>query len=72
MYKRQLEDRELEIEVEEAAPTLEVGGSSISLGDMMGNMMPKRTKLRRVKVRDARKILMEEESEKLIDQDAVQ
>ena len=72
LMRGELEDRELEIEVEEAAPSLEVGGSSISLGDMMGNMMPKRTKLRRVKVRDARKILMEEESEKLIDQDAVQ
>lgn len=72
LMRGELEDRELEIEVEEAAPSLEVGGSSISLGDMMGNMMPKRTKLRRVKVRDARKILMEKESEKLIDQDAVQ
>ena len=72
LMRGELEDRELEIEVEEATPSLEVGGSSISLGDMMGNMMPKRTKLRRVKVRDARKILMEEESEKLIDQDAVQ
>ena len=72
LMRGELEDRELEIEVEEATPSLEVGGSSISLGDMMGSMMPKRTKLRRVKVRDARKILMEEESEKLIDQDAVQ
>ena len=72
LMRGELEDRELEIDVEEAAPSLEVGGSSISLGDMMGNMMPKRAKLRRVKVRDARKILMEEESEKLIDQDAVQ
>ena len=72
LMRGELEERELEIEVEEATPSLEVGGSSISLGDMMGNMMPKRTKLRRVKVRDARKILMEEESEKLIDQDAVQ
>ena len=72
LMRGELEERELEIEVEEATPSLEVGGSSISLGDMMGNMMPKRTKLRRVKVREARKILMEEESEKLIDQDAVQ
>lgn len=35
-------------------------------------MMPKRTKIRRVKVKEARKILLQEESEKLIDQDAVQ
>lgn len=66
-----LEEKELEIEVEEAAPQLEVGGNSISIGDMMGGMMPKRTKLRHVKVKEARKILIEEESGKLIDEDAI-
>ena len=71
LMRGELEDHELEIEVEEAAPSLEVGGNSISLGDMMGNMMPKKTKLRRVKVRDARKILETEESDKLIDMDEV-
>ena len=72
LMKGEIEDRELESEVEEAAPSLEVGGSAISLGDMMGNMMPKKTKLRRVKVKEARKILEQEEADKLIDQDAVQ
>lgn len=72
LMKGEIEDCELEIEVEEAAPSLEVGGSAISLGDMMGNMMPKKTKLRRVKVKEARKILEQEEADKLIDQDAVQ
>ena len=72
LMKGEIEDRELEIEVEEAAPSLEVGGSAISLGDMMGNMMPKKTKLRRVKVKEARKILEQEEADKLIEQDAVQ
>ena len=67
-----IEDTELELEVEEEAPTLEVGGSSISLGDMMGNMMPKRTRMRHVKVREARKILTDQEAAKLIDNDAVQ
>jgi len=67
-----LEDRELEIEVEESTPQLEVGGSSINIGDMMGGMMPKKTKIRRVKVKDARKILFEEEASKLIDDDEVQ
>ena len=66
-----LEDQELEIEVEEASPQLEVGGSAINIGDMMGGMMPKRMKLRRVKVREARRILIEEEAQKLIDMDAV-
>lgn len=72
LMRGELEDRELEIEVEEAAPQLEVGGSAISLGDMMGGMMPKRTKIRRMKVKEARKILLQEESAKLIDMDAVQ
>ncbi len=72
LMRGELEERELEIEVEEAAPQVEVGGSSISLGDMMGNMMPKRTKIRHVKVKEARKLLMQEEAAKLIDMDAVQ
>ncbi len=72
LMRGEIEDAELELEVEEEAPTLEVGGSSISLGDMMGNMMPKRTRMRHVKVREARKILTDQEAAKLIDNDAVQ
>ena len=72
LMRGEIEDLELDLEVEEEAPTLEVGGSSISLGDMMGNMMPKRTRMRHVKVRDARKILTDQEAAKLIDNDAVQ
>jgi len=66
-----LEEREIEVEVEESMPQLEVGGSSINIGDMMGGMMPKKTKIRRVKVKEARKILLEEEAGKLIDEDEV-
>ena len=72
LLRGEIEDTELELEVEEEAPTLEVGGSSISLGDMMGNMMPKRTRMRHVKVREARKILTDQEAARLIDNDAVQ
>ena len=66
-----LEELELEIEVEDSMPQLEVGGASISIGDMMGGMLPKKTKLRHVKVKDAREILTAEEADKLIDEDAV-
>ena len=38
----------------------------------MGGMMPRQTRKRRLKVKDARKILTEQEAGKLIDQDAVQ
>ena len=72
LLRGEIEDAELELEVEEEAPTLELGGSSISLGDMMGNMMPKKTRIRHVKVKEARKILTDQEAAKLIDNDAVQ
>ena len=72
LMRNEIEDVELDLEVEEDAPTLEVGGSSISLGDMMGNMMPRRTRMRHVKVREARKIMTDQEAAKLIDNDAVQ
>lgn len=71
LVHHEIEDREIEIEVEEEMPSLEVGGSSISLGDMMGNMVPRKTRMRRVKVSEARKILTEQEAAKLIDEDAV-
>ena len=72
LLHNEIEDLELDLEVEEEAPTLEVGGNSISLGDMMGNMMPKRTRIRHVKVHEARKIMTDQEAAKLIDNDAVQ
>ena len=72
LLRNEIEDLELDLEVEEEAPTLEVGGNSISLGDMMGNMMPKRTRIRHVKVHEARKIMTDQEAAKLIDNDAVQ
>ncbi|MBQ9211862.1 MAG: ATP-dependent protease ATPase subunit HslU [Clostridia bacterium] len=72
LMRGEIEENEIEIEVEEEMPKLEVGGNSISLGDMMGNMMPRQTRLRHVKVKEARKILTEQEAAKLIDNDAVQ
>ena len=72
LIRGEIEENELELEVEEEAPTLELGGSSISLGDMMGNMMPRKTRMRHVKVKEARKILTDQEAAKLIDNDAVQ
>lgn len=66
-----LEQHEIDVEVEEGPPQLEVGGSAIAIGDIMGGMMPKRTKIRHMKVKEARKILLDEEAQKLIDDDAV-
>ncbi len=71
LLRGEIEEHEIEVEVEEEAPSLEIGGSSISIGDMMGNMMPRKTRIRRVKISEARKIFIEQESAKLIDEDAV-
>ena len=72
LLRGELDNQEIEIEVEDEAPSLELGGSSISIADMMGGMMPKKTKIRRVSVPEARKILTQQEAEKLIDMDAIE
>ena len=69
LRRGELEDTEIEIEVAEKTPELEVGGNSINLGDMMGGLMPKKKKIRKVSVIEARKILKAEETGKLIDMD---
>jgi len=43
----------------------------MNLQDMIGNMMPKKTKKRKVTIGEAKKLLLEEESAKLIDMDEV-
>jgi len=72
----ELEDRVVEVEVEVAiAPTIEVFSSAgidemdMNFGDMFSNIFPKQTKKRKVSVGEARDILFEEESAKLIDMD---
>lgn len=47
------------------------GGGEISIGSIFGDMMPKKTKRRKLKVKEARKLLLNEEAEKLIDKDSV-
>jgi ATP-dependent HslUV protease ATP-binding subunit HslU len=71
LLRGEIEDLEIEIEVEDAPPPVEINGSSLNIGDMMGGMLPKRTKMRRMKVSEARKVLIAEEEGKLIDMDAV-
>lgn len=75
----ELDDRKIEINVRQAASNGMgmVGGgmmdeaSMINLQDMLSNMMPKKTKKRKVSIEEARRILMEEEAAKLIDMDEV-
>ncbi len=69
-----LEDTLVEVEVEESSSIgIEIGGmgSDIDLGSMFSGILPKKTKKRKVPVREARKILEQEEADKLIDMDEV-
>lgn len=75
----ELEDRKIDINVQKPSGggVGMIGGgimdesSMINLQEMIGNMMPKKTKKRKVTIEEARKILIEEESSKLIDMDEV-
>ena len=71
LMRGELEDLEIEVEVEDAPKDVEINGASVNIGSMMGDMMPKKTKMRRMKVADARRLLTAEEEGKLIDMDAV-
>ncbi|XOQ25794.1 MAG: ATP-dependent protease ATPase subunit HslU [Mitsuokella multacida] len=78
LEKGELENELIEIDVEETRRPM-VGmfsGSSLegmgdNLQDMIGNIMPKRHKKRKVTVAQARKIFTQEEAGKLIDMEAV-
>ncbi len=64
----------VEIEVAERAPQLEaMPGMNLefNLNDMLGGILPQRKKRRRVSVEEALAIYMEEESERLLDMDAI-
>jgi ATP-dependent HslUV protease ATP-binding subunit HslU len=43
----------------------------MNMQEMFGNMMPKRTKKRKLAVKEARKVLIQEEAQRLIDMDEV-
>ena len=72
-----LDQRIVDIVVEEVAlPAMDlmpgVGPEGMgNLQEMLGNLVPKRKKHRKVPVADARKILLQEEAQKLIDMDDV-
>lgn len=75
--EEKLNDREIDMEVEESAPQMEVlsvpgmeqVGSQIK--DMFGKMFPSRKKKRRMKIKDAYAILVQQETQRLVDNDKV-
>lgn len=70
-----LEEQFIEIEVSESPKgnTLDLGNEamSINIGNIFGDMMPQKKKKKKVRVKDARKILREQEAQNLIDMDQV-
>lgn len=68
-----LEDQIVEIEVDDVPKTnqLEQNEGMIAIGNIFDNMMPKKTKRKKCKVSDARRILKEQEAQKMIDMDQV-
>ena len=78
LRKGELENRKIEIDVRTSnGPNIGVMGgpidemSMMNIQEMIGGMLPKREKKRKMTISDARKILLEEESAKLIDMDEV-
>jgi len=71
-----LDDRTIEMDVQaQGGPMLEVLPGQwmeeigINLKDMLSNLMPGRTRRRRVKIAEARRLLAQEEAQKLVDVD---
>ncbi|WP_027357337.1 ATP-dependent protease ATPase subunit HslU [Desulfofundulus thermocisternus] len=78
LARGELENEYLEIEVEDnTIPTLEVFTGSgveelgINIQDILGGIFPKKKRRRKVTVAEARKILTQQEAQKLIDMDEV-
>src|SRR5689334_6225615 len=73
----QLDGREVEIEVPQQGPMLDMFASQgapegmENFTEMIRDMMPKKTKKRSVKVSEARRILLEQEFQKLVDMEDV-
>jgi len=70
-----LEEQFIEIEVLDAPKgnmlDMSNEGMSIAIGNIFGDMMPPKKKKKKVRVKDARKILREQEAQNLIDMDQV-
>lgn len=69
-----LDNHMLELELNDAPKPMEIipgSGAEINIGDMFGGLFPKKKKKRKLSVKEAMKLLVLEESEKLIDMDAI-
>ena len=67
------DDLQIEIEVVDAPKSMEIvpGGAEINIGSIFGDMLPKKKKRRKMSVKQAMQEIINEEAEKLIDNDSV-
>ena len=63
----------IELEVNDVSQPMELvpGGASISIGSIFGDMFPQKKKKRKLTVKEAMQIIVTEEADKLVDEDAV-
>jgi ATP-dependent HslUV protease ATP-binding subunit HslU len=69
-----LEHELVEVEVEEQSgpnDAMFAAGIDLNIGEMFGDLIPKKTKRRKLPVREARRVIVQQESEKRIDMDDV-
>ena len=69
-----LEKEMVEVEVEEQGgknDAMFAAGIDLNIGEMFGDFLPKKTKRRKLPVREARRVIIQQESEKRIDMDDV-
>lgn len=73
LKKGYYDNETIEIDVADVIKPMELtpGGAQISIGTIFGDMLPKKRKKRKLSVKEAREILLSEEADKLIDNDAV-
>jgi ATP-dependent HslUV protease ATP-binding subunit HslU len=78
LYEGKLDDRVVEVEVKEThVPVIDIVGVGAGqemdegIREMLGNIFPKRTKRKKVKVKEALEILTVEEANRLIDMEKV-
>ena len=73
LKKGYFDNEVIEIDVADEVKPMELvpGGAEISIGSIFGDLMPKKRKKRKLTVKEARKLLIDEEADKLIDKDSV-
>jgi ATP-dependent HslUV protease ATP-binding subunit HslU len=76
LRNKELDDKEIEIDIQDtSSPTIDLQGGGgigmINLSDMLGKAMGGKTKKKKIKVSDSYEVLVNDESDKLIDHDQI-